>query len=140
MKEKIYDTVNYDLADLTSRFIAIMIDGFILALIAGAFVGAGKGAGAGMSFIVGVAYNWYFWTRQNGQTPGKMIMNIRVVKADGSPIGDMDAILRFIVYYINSAVFMLGWLWALNPDRQGWHDKIANTYVVKAGKRKNDEI
>jgi uncharacterized RDD family membrane protein YckC len=138
MKEKIYDTVSYELADVTTRFIAIFIDGIILGIFTGVFVGAGKGAGAGISFIVGVAYNWYFWTRQNGQTPGKMLMNIRVVKTDGSPITDMDAILRYVGYYINSAVLMLGWIWALaDSNHQGWHDKIANTYVVKAEKRKN---
>jgi len=29
--------------------------------------------------------------------------------------------------------FFIGWAWALFDDsRQGWHDKIAETYVVKA--------
>jgi uncharacterized RDD family membrane protein YckC len=29
--------------------------------------------------------------------------------------------------------FFIGWVWALFDDnRQGWHDKIAETYVVKA--------
>lgn len=45
---------------------------------------------------------------------------------------DADAIVRVIGYYIGGAILLLGFLWALwDPNRQGWHDKLANTYVVK---------
>jgi uncharacterized RDD family membrane protein YckC len=141
MNDRTYDTVTYELADVGTRLIAIIIDGLILGFITGVLVGSGKGAGAGISFIIGVAYNWYFWTRQNGQTPGKMLMNIRVVKTDGSPISDVDAVLRYAGYYINTAVIMLGWIWALSDaNHQGWHDKLANTYVVKTEKAKNKNV
>ncbi|MEO8610683.1 MAG: RDD family protein [Chloroflexota bacterium] len=140
MNEKIYDTVSYELADTGTRFIALVIDGLILALITGALTVATRGAG-GLSFIVGLGYYWYFWTRNAGQSPGKMAMNIRVVKVDGTPINDMDAFLRYIGYSINSVVFCLGWFWALfDENHQGWHDKIAKTYVVKAEKRKNLDL
>jgi uncharacterized RDD family membrane protein YckC len=33
---------------------------------------------------------------------------------------------------ISGAVFLLGYLWILfDRERQGWHDKLANTYVVQ---------
>ncbi|MCC6612787.1 MAG: RDD family protein [Anaerolineae bacterium] len=122
-----------DRADFGARFLAIVIDGFVLGLIAGLLFGAGREAGGIISFVVGLVYNWYFWTRQEGQTPGKRIMHLRVVKTDGSAINDTDAIIRYIGYYINTAVLMLGWLWALIDERgQGLHDKIAGTMVVRA--------
>ncbi len=124
---------NYELASTGTRFIAILIDSIILGIITGILVGAGGEAGGGASFVIGLVYYWYFWTRQEGQSPGKKLMNIRVIKADGSPLSDGDAILRYIGYYINTLVFMIGWIWAFfDSNNQGWHDKIASTYVVNA--------
>ena len=132
MTAKVKDTVSYELADLSTRFFALVVDSFILGAISGALFGAARGTGVGVGMIVGIAYHWYFLIRHNGQTPGKMLMKIRVVKTDGSPIDDVTPILRYIGYYINSAVIMLGWLWASWDDqKQGWHDKIANTVVVR---------
>ncbi len=130
MKEKAY---TYELAGLGERFVALLIDGFIQGVIGGVLFGAFRGPGAGLSFIIGLIYCWYFWTRQNGQTPGKQLMKLRVVKADGTPISDTDAVIRYIGYVVNSAIMMLGWLWAfVDSNRQGLHDKLVNTYVVKA--------
>jgi len=127
------DSVTYELADVGTRFIAIIIDGIILGIITAVLQGIAGSTGYGISFLVGIAYNWYFWTRSNGQTPGKQAMKIRVIKTDGSPMSDMDAVLRYIGYYISGFFFALGYIWALfDENRQGWHDKIANTYVVKA--------
>ncbi len=123
----------YALAELGPRFIAVLIDGFIVAALIGLLFGSSRWAGGGIGWVLGAVYYWYFWTRQDGQTLGKKLMNIRVIKADGGPLSDSDAILRYIGYYINSFVIGIGWIWALfDKDRQGWHDKIASTYVVKA--------
>lgn len=125
----------YELASLGDRFIALVIDSMIVSAVGG-IVGVGGNAlwgGGVFSFILGAGFQWYFLTQQNGQTPGKMLMKIRVIKTDGTPISDADAILRYVGYLINSALAMLGWLWAaIDKKNQGWHDKIANTYVVKA--------
>lgn len=127
------ETVSYELADIGTRFIAAIIDGFIIGLVNGLLFGAAKEAGGILSTIITFGYYWYFWTRNNGQTPGKTLMKIRVVKKDGTPIRDADAIVRVIGYYISGAIFLIGFLWALwDENRQGWHDKLANTYVVKA--------
>jgi uncharacterized RDD family membrane protein YckC len=93
-----------------------------------------------LSFIIGAGYQWYFLTQQNGQTPGKMLMKIRVIKTDGTRISDSDAVLRYIGYLINSAVASIGWIWAVfDKKNQGWHDKIAKTYVVKLGEVIDDD-
>ena len=126
------NSTTYELADVGTRFFALVIDSIILGVVTGIVTGIFGNAGGVLSFVVGCAYTWYFLTRQNGQTPGKSLLKIRVVKKDGTPIRDADAILRYIGYFINSFVIGLGWIWALfDSDRQGWHDKIASTYVVK---------
>ncbi len=42
-------------------------------------------------------------------------------------------VMRLIGYFVSSIVIWLGFLWILfDANKQGWHDKIAGTYVVKA--------
>lgn len=121
------------LGDIGTRFVAILIDGFILGLITSLLFGAGGEVGGGISLVVGVLYNWFFWTRQNGQTPGKRIMNLRVVKADGTQLSDVDAFIRALGYYVSGMIFALGYIWALFDDQnRTWHDIMAGTRVIKA--------
>ena len=123
----------YELASIGNRFMAIVIDGIILAIITGLLVGAGREAGGAASFVVGLVYYWFFLTRQDGQTPGKRLLKVRVVKTTGEPLTFTDVLVRFAGYYINSFVFGLGWIWAFfDSENQGWHDKLAKTYVVSA--------
>jgi uncharacterized RDD family membrane protein YckC len=88
--------------------------------------------GSLIAALVGLAYLIYFWT-STGQTPGKKVMGIKVVATDGSKLTTGKAILRIIGYAISGAIIFLGFIWILiDKDKQGWHDKIAGTYVVKA--------
>lgn len=124
----------YDLAPISTRLIALIIDSLVLGALTGMFAFVGRGwAGAGVGLLLGVAYHWYFLTQHRGQTPGKMVMGIRVIRADGLPLTGTDAALRYLGYHLNTAFFMLGWLWALaDTNRQGLHDKLVNTFVVMA--------
>jgi uncharacterized RDD family membrane protein YckC len=123
-------TANYELASIETRFAALFIDSIFVAVVGGLGVLAVQGPGAGGGFLLGLAYTWFFLTRNHGQTPGKSLMKIRVIKSDGSAISDSDAIVRYIGSIMN-CFFLLGWLWTLvDPNQQGWHDKLASTYVV----------
>jgi uncharacterized RDD family membrane protein YckC len=123
---------NYELAPIGTRFLAIFIDGIIIGIIGGILFSVGGSTGGGASFVVGLIYYWYFWTRQDGQSVGKKLMNIKVIKTDGTALSDSDAIVRYIGYVVGGAIFALGFIWALfDSKQQGWHDKIAQTYVVK---------
>lgn len=132
--EKPKRTLVYDLAPLTTRMIALLIDTMLIGMLTGTFAFLGRGwFGAGIGLLLGVAYHWYFLTQHKGQTPGKVVMNIRVIKADGTALTGTDAVLRYLGYHLNTAFFMLGWLWALaDANQQGLHDKLVNTYVVMA--------
>jgi len=84
-----------------------------------------------MAVIVAVPwlYNIVFWLLA-GQTPGKRLMGIRVVRTDGTRVRLGNAIRRQIGYLISATLF-LGYLWILVDNRrQGWHDKLAGTMVV----------
>ena len=67
-----------------------------------------------------------------GQTPGKSLVGLRVVMANGDRVGFWKALLRWLGYFV-SAILFLGFLWVLVDDkRQGFHDKLAGTVVVYA--------
>lgn len=72
--------------------------------------------------------------RGNGQTIGKRIVGIRVVNLQNQPISAGQAWGRFLIKsLVSGSIFYLGFLWALwDTNQQTWHDKIANTVVVKA--------
>lgn len=117
---------------LAKRAVAIIIDTIIvgiLPVILGALTD--QTVTGVVAFLIGAAYQWYFLTQNEGQTPGKQIMGIRVVSTDGGPVGDVAAVLRFVGYYINTLVLLLGWVLAIVKGR-GIHDIIANTEVVDA--------
>ena len=66
-----------------------------------------------------------------GWTPGKRIIGISVVDKEGYAPG-LAAIPREVFgRAVAIALLGVGLLWVLfDPARQGWHDKIAGTYVV----------
>ncbi len=72
------------------------------------------------------------FTGIRGQTPGKMVAGIIVVNAEGHVPGVGVAIPREMVgKAVSIAAGGLGLAWiAFDSRRQGWHDKIAGTYVV----------
>lgn len=123
------ETRIYELADLRTRFAALCIDAVILLIFANS-VDLSESYLA-TTVVVGLVYTLFFLTRNAGQTPGKQIMNIRVIKVDGSRFTERDAIARYLGYILNSYL-IIGWAWALFDHRyQGWHDKLAHTVVVK---------
>ena len=61
-------------------------------------------------------------------------MNIRVVDFNtGGEIGFAKGFLRYVGRIVSSIPCLLGYFWVLRePEKQTWHDKIANTLVVSA--------
>ena len=124
-----------------SRLGAYLIDALICVITLGVIVGilaaiAGEGGLVlgYLLYLVGFfGYFTYFWITRQGQTIGQRALNIRVVRLDGQPMTIGSSFLRIIGYSINGFLFGLGWLWPLWDDKkQGWHDKMAGTIVVRA--------
>ena len=80
--------------------------------------------------LVTVVYFAIFWVWR-GQTPGKMVMEIKVVRPDGSNVTPLIALLRYLGYIVSAALLSIGFIWiAFDKQKQGFHDKIAGTFVV----------
>jgi uncharacterized RDD family membrane protein YckC len=73
-----------------------------------------------------------FWIYRQA-TPGKMAISARIVDAKtGRDPGTGQCIGRYLAYILASIPFGLGLLWvAFDPRKQGWHDKLAGTVVVR---------
>ena len=137
-------------AGIMSRLVASIIDGIVLALIATLLLFVLSRAGGSfdgplvqfLGLALPVVYYWYFWTRRDGQTPGKSAVGIRVVKTNGAELSDTDAFIRAIGYHISALLCGLGFIWAIfDGNNQTWHDKLAGTYVVSADSpRKTGQI
>lgn len=115
------------------RFVAVLIDALILLIPNLIFsIVIGDILGNALSFLLGAAYAVYFWS-SSGQTPGKQVMKLKVVKADGGAIlTPGEAIVRYIGQIISAIPLALGYLWVLwDPKHEAWHDKIAGTKVIK---------
>jgi uncharacterized RDD family membrane protein YckC len=69
-------------------------------------------------------------------TPGKMAISARIVDArTGGKPGLGQLIVRYVGYYLSILVFFLGFIWiGLDARKQGWHDKLAGTVVVRRKK------
>jgi uncharacterized RDD family membrane protein YckC len=84
-----------------------------------------------LAIVLTVLY--YTILTARGATIGKKVFGMRVVTADGQNIGFGRSLLRHTVgYFVSGLFFGLGFLWiGFDPHKQGWHDKIAGTYVVR---------
>jgi len=89
--------------------------------------------GSGLNLLINVAYFVGLWVYWNGQTLGMKALGIKVVKTDGSALTISTGLIRFIGLIISFLVLAIGVIWvAFDANKQGWHDKMAGTYVVKA--------
>ncbi|HPQ44876.1 MAG TPA: RDD family protein [Syntrophales bacterium] len=85
----------------------------------------------GMAIVLNACYFIYFHGT-TGQTPGKKLLGLKVVCTDGKPLTYGVAFLRWVGYIISKLPFFLGFIWAgFDRRKQGWHDKIAGTCVIK---------
>ena len=81
--------------------------------------------------LIGVAFV-LFWMFRSA-TPGKMLVSAVIVDAKtlGKP-STGQLIGRYLAYYVSTLPLCLGFLWvAFDKRKQGWHDKIAGTLVIK---------
>lgn len=95
------------------------------------------------SFIVGlwdVVLNYVlpaiavivFWVYKSA-TPGKMATRLTIVDAKtGTKPSVAQFIARYLAYYVSILPLFLGIFWVgIDKRKQGWHDKLAGTVVLK---------
>ncbi len=73
-----------------------------------------------------------FWIYKSA-TPGKLLTKLTIVdaKTGGKPsVGQF--IVRYLGYFVSIIPFCAGLIWvAFDERKQGWHDKIAGTVVIR---------
>lgn len=89
-----------------------------------------------VSSLVAAAVFWGYLvvtTAVSGGTFGKHAFRLRVVSVDFKPPDWSTVFFREVVgRVIVAATALIGYLWVVVDERkQGWHDKIADTYVLK---------
>ena len=129
------------------RVVATLLDGlvvFILQLVLGSLLAiagfatsTGSGGGVGgvvmlFGYVLSFAY-YVFFTGYCGQTPGKMALRIKVIRRDGSDLGYGRAAFREVLCKtISGLILGIGYLMvAFDEQKQGLHDRMADTYVIK---------
>lgn len=145
-------TVGYDLADLGSRFTALLVDGIIVFFvlvalwivvplgltlldIPGALVGWTLGGLVLLTFAIAWGYFIYYEGFRDGRTPGKRRMGIRTVMDGGYPVTLRAAVIRNLLRIVDiqpapswgvGGVAML-----IHPRTKRLGDMAAGTLVVR---------
>lgn len=91
----------------------------------------------GALFLAGASALWFLvMPLLTGVTPGLRLLGLCLVEADGSTVGPAAAAVRALGAVLSAAYLGLGFLWILfDPERRGFHDKIAGTWVVRRNAR-----
>jgi uncharacterized RDD family membrane protein YckC len=145
-------------AGVWRRIVASMVDSFVTRIISGVLVfaylfeaqetiisysnegrlvaafGLFVGVTMVVSVLVAVLYDVISWTRFEGKTVGYKLLGVQLVQVDGGPVTVRTALLRIVGSVLAALPLGLGYLWILwDKKKQGWHDKIAGTYVLERG-------
>lgn len=89
----------------------------------------------GVTFLTNVAvalvYSWFFLSRY-AATPGKMALGLKIVRADGSPLGTGRIIGRYFAEWLSSLILAIGYIMAaFDDEKRALHDRICDTRVIK---------
>ncbi len=137
------------------RFAARFIDGIIMTIVSGIFQFAGLAAlgisltdlgknpgdvGAfftifAVTSLIGVgiqmAYEVYFLVTR-GATPGKILLNLKVVRSDGGPLSVGRAVGRFFGNMLSGMTLSIGYIIAgIDDQKRALHDHLCDTRVIR---------
>jgi uncharacterized RDD family membrane protein YckC len=86
-----------------------------------------------VALIITVNLVYYTWmTAAGGQTLGKKLFKLRVVRADGTPMDMAHAFGRAVGYWISTVPLLLGYLIVpFTPRKRALHDFVADSCVVQ---------
>lgn len=85
-----------------------------------------------ISYVLPFMLTMGFWFYKSA-TPGKMLLGMIIVDADTLQAPSKRQLgIRYFSYYLSMLPLFLGFFWVIWDDRkQGWHDKLAGTLVIK---------
>jgi len=144
-------TIEYELSPLIYRAIAFLLDLVILGVscfLLGLFVALvfGKAADIVMYFTIAPIFFFYslaFEQLNNGQSLGKMVLNLRVIRIDGEKVKFLDYVMRWVFRTIDiygSAGSIAGFGVLASSKNQRLGDFLANTVVVRIEKNERMKL
>jgi uncharacterized RDD family membrane protein YckC len=152
-------SLQYDIAGIGSRGAAAIVDTVIqivsvIVLAIGSFAAGVVGALFGVRgtalgvfmfalfvlalFVVMAGYFMLFEILWNGQTPGKRLVGVRVMRENGYPIRPVDAVIRNVVRIVDwlPGMYGIGLLtMLLNKRSKRLGDFASGTIVIREGAR-----
>jgi len=89
-----------------------------------------------LSYFLPAVITVVFWVLKQA-TPGKMAVSAKILDArTGSAPSTGQCIGRYLAYVLSSLPLGLGFIWiAFDSRKQGWHDKLAGTVVIRPKNR-----
>lgn len=137
------DEIEYEYVGFWFRVLVSLVDGLIVGIgvfavgmilgLMGLFDSNGSNTSIELSIQLLTAVFFVFcWVKYAG-TPAKRLFGLKILDADtGKHLSTGRAILRYIGYIPATLCLCLGLIWvAFDKRKQGWHDKLANSVVVK---------
>lgn len=88
-----------------------------------------------VDLILGASYFSVLWSHASplgaGRTVGSQQCGLKVIRTDGADLTLMQGLIRWAALLVSFLVLFIGVIWvAFDANKQGWHDKIAGTYVI----------
>lgn len=128
-----------------ARVVATIIDAvllmvvefpLLLAFYGSAYLSVDDGVQGPVDFMMDFVFPtvavilFWFWKQA---TPGKMAFSAKIVDAEtGKEPSVGQYIGRYFAYIVSTIPFCLGFIWvAFDSKKQGWHDKLAGTVVIR---------
>jgi len=137
--------VHFDLATLMERILAVVIDLVIAMIVAGIIAAVIssmglEGVGSGLVLLILGLYHLGFEIFNSGQSPGKRLLQIKVVNLKGLPPSTGEAFQRWVFRAID-VTFSIGTLASLfitsSTKNQRIGDLISGCAVIKVKKNKD---
>ncbi|KAB2950938.1 MAG: RDD family protein [Thermoanaerobaculia bacterium] len=132
------------------RVVAALIDGAIAGVVMGLLFALGIAAAfllpselamfvsSGLIFLASLGFGFLFglyYPAKKGATPGKRLLKLAIVSdttSAGQGLGWSKAFVRLLGHLVCQFTFSLGYVMvAFTSRKQGLHDLIAKTYVVR---------
>lgn len=123
-------------AIIDSILILMVLTPLLLMFFGPSYFGSERAAPGSLVFL----FEWLlpavavvaFWIARQA-TPGKMAIRAKLVDAvTGEKPIPGQLVLRYLGYYVAMLPLFIGIIWvAFDPRKQGWHDKIGRTLVVR---------
>ncbi|HUE23586.1 MAG TPA: RDD family protein [Bryobacteraceae bacterium] len=149
LREGVASAATFQYAGFWIRFVAMIIDGVILFVVSvvvqllfAPMLRNGRmdvmlmalGFEYLIGMVIGATYEGVFVSRF-GATPGKMALDLKVIRPDGGPLSLGRAVGRYFAKIVSGIILAIGYIMAgFDSQKRALHDMICDTRVIRVSK------